>query len=97
MVVVKQRTIKKQIRRLNCATATLYVSSVGAYFVPARKPITGKSARRLLGWHYGKAEWVFCERPKFNEKRKYIFLDENLGLTVHRAELNRMYRQGWQD
>ena len=94
---MKYRVAKKHWRRLNDATATLDECSVGTYFVPARKPMTGKSARRLLGWHYEKAEWVFCERPKFNNQRKYIFLDENLGLTVHRADLNRAYRPGWQD
>ena len=63
---------------------------------PLKKPISGKSARRLLGSHK-QAEcryWLdFCgpEAPKFNARRKYFFLAEaridgdTLNTSVYRA------------
>lgn len=78
----KNRTIKKQLRRLWDATAHVYADRYFEEYMPAKKPITGRTARRLIGTHYrvlgeyGNG-WANVERPKFNLGRKYVILAEH--------------------
>lgn len=84
----KWRTIKKQMKRLGRAMAyseRYIVEEVGDVpewsFVPARKPLTGKSARRLVGAHYADlaaeyGDWLFVDRPKFSVARRYVLMQE---------------------
>lgn len=84
----KWRTIKKQMKRLGRAMAysdRYIVEEAGDVpewsFVPARKPLSGKSARRLVGTHYAAlaedyGDWLFVDRPKFSAGRRYILMQE---------------------
>lgn len=93
---MKYRVVKKHLHRLARATATLDVYWFGTYFVPARKPMTGKSMRHLLGRYYITKELTFFVRPTSNE-RKYIFVNEDNNIGVVPADVNHAYRPGWQD
>lgn len=84
----KWRTIKKQMKRLERAMAysDRYIAEESGdvpewSFVPARKPLSGKSARRLVGAHYAalaeeSGDWLFVDRPKFSAGRRYILMRE---------------------
>lgn len=84
----KWRTIKKQMKRLCMATAysDRYIAEESSdvpewSFVPARKPLSGKSARRLVGTYYAAlaeecGDWLFVDRPKFSAGRRYVLMQE---------------------
>lgn len=84
----KWRTIKKQMKRLGRAMAysDRYIAEESSdvpewSFTPARKPLSGKSARRLVGAHYAAlaenyGDWLFVDRPKFSAGRRYILVQE---------------------
>nr|DAQ66231.1 MAG TPA: hypothetical protein [Caudoviricetes sp.] len=84
----KWRTIKKQMKRLNKALAysDRYIAEESGdvpewSFIPARKPLLGKSARRLVGANYAAlaesyGDWLFVDRPKFSAGRRYILMQE---------------------
>lgn len=84
----KWRTIKKQMKRLGRAMAysDRYIveeaDDVPEWsFIPARKPLSGKSAQRLVGAHYvilseTYGDWLFVDRPKFSAGRRYILMQE---------------------
>lgn len=84
----KWRTIKKQMNRIGRAMAysDRYIAEKSGdvpewSFVPARKPLSGKSARRLVGAHYAAlaedyGDWLFVDRPKFSAGRRYILMQE---------------------
>lgn len=69
-------TIKKQMRRLYKALETDNEFEYGDYNIPAKKPLSGKSARYLVGKNYNRLDnefgWVFCARPKFANGHKYV-------------------------
>lgn len=103
---MKPRTKKKQLRRLWDATAQLTESREYYHFIPARKRLSGKSAKRLIGMHYhvlGEYAygWMFLERPKFRGDKRYIIFDEKPDwacdsyLRVARAEDNFALRKGY--
>ena len=84
----KWRTIKKQMKRLERAMAysDRYIAEEAGdvpewSFIPARKPLSGKSARRLVGANYAALEenygdWLFVDRPKFSAGRRYVLMLE---------------------
>lgn len=86
---MKKRIEKKQLARLWAATAHLEQYDLNRedvqperYFTPARKPLSGKSARYLIGRHYRTLEgygngWLVMERPRFRADRRYIILAES--------------------
>lgn len=101
------KVVKKQMKRLNKALAYsdryIVEESVDMpewSFVAARKPLSGKSARRLVGMYYGElaeeyGDWLFVDRPKFSAGRRYVLMletDELSGrdstLRICRAEDN---------
>ena len=100
---MKNRTVKKQLRRLWDATGHYYRGRDFEEYLPAKKPISGKSARRLVSaqyrilanYEYG---WANIERPKFCPTRQYIILAEQDGQTSS-AEYLRIVRakdtRGW--
>lgn len=84
----KWKTIKKQMKRLDRAMAysDRYIAEISGdvpewSLIPARKPLSGKSARRLVGAHYAAlaenyGDWLFVDRPKFSAGRRYILMQE---------------------
>ena len=80
----KHLTTSKQLARLWAATA--HAETCGGVepsysFVPARKPLSGRAARRLIGTHYNTLDayeggWLFVERPRFRKGERYIILAE---------------------
>lgn len=103
----KWRTIKKQMKRLERAMA--YSDRYNAEesgdvpewsFISARKPLSGKSARRLVGENYSAlaekyGDWLFVDRPKFSAGRRYVLMLEtdefggrDSALRICRAEDN---------
>ena len=107
---MKAKTIKKQLARLWAATAHYEVHNLNRsdveperYFVPAKKPLTGKAARRLVGAHYDKmgacgGGWeTVSPRPQFAAARRYIILATSEDgrpetLSISRADLNTRLR-----
>ena len=101
----KQLTIKKALKRLDKATAYTYKVRDGVQEVehlsPARKTLTGKQARRMVGMCYaylnnwGKG-WLFANRPRFADGRRYYLIsDEHDMLTVARVYGQRWERVGY--
>lgn len=84
----KWRVVKKQMKRLDRAMAysDRYIAEESSdvpewSFAPARKPLSGKSARRLVGTYYAAlaenyGDWLFVDRPKFSAGRRYILMQE---------------------
>lgn len=84
----KWKVVKKQLKRLDRAMAysDRYIAEESGdvpewSFAPARKPLSGKSARRLVGAHYAAlaenyGDWLFVDRPKFSAGRRYILMQE---------------------
>ena len=84
----KWKIVKKQMKRLSKALAysDRYITDEAGdvpewSFIPARKPLSGKSARRLVGAHYAAlaenyGDWLFVDRPKFSAGRRYILMQE---------------------
>lgn len=82
------KVAKKQMKRLNKALVYVdrYITEDGCdvpewSFAPARKPLSGKSARRLVGAHYtalaeSYGDWLFVDRPKFSAERRYVLMQE---------------------
>ena len=93
---------KKWMRRLWNAMAFYETQNVltgmECYFTPAKKPISGKTARQLVGSMYRVLDayeggWLFSERPKFCKGARYIILAESEDgqpetLRICRAEEN---------
>lgn len=84
----KWKSQKKQMKRLDRAIASSvrYITEEGGdvpewSFAPASKPLSGKSARRLVGVHYDAlaesyGDWLFVDRPKFSAGRRYVLMQE---------------------
>lgn len=84
----KWKVVKKQMKRLGRAMAysDRYIAEESSdvpewSFAPARKPLSGKSARRLVGAHYAAlaenyGDWLFVDRPKFAADRRYVLVQE---------------------
>lgn len=84
----KWKVVKKQMNRLDraMASAVKYITEDGGdvpewNFAPARKPLSGKSARRLVGANYTAlaaeyGDWLFVDRPKFAAARRYVLMQE---------------------
>lgn len=82
------KVTKKQMKRLNKALAysDRYIAEESGdvpewSFIQARKPMSGKFARRLVGAHYATlaknyGDWLFVDRPKFSAGRRYILMQE---------------------
>lgn len=95
----KWRTIKKQMKRLDRAMAysDRYIAEESGdvpewSFILARKPISGKSARRLVGEHYAAlaenyGDWLFVDRPKFSAGRRYVLMLETDELSGRNSTL----------
>lgn len=95
----KWRIIKKQMKRLDRAMAysDRYIAEESGdvpewSFIPARKPLSGKSARRLVGAHYDElaenyGDWLFVDRPKFSAGRRYALMLETDELSGRNSTL----------
>ena len=93
------KVVKKQMKRLNKALAysDRYIAEESGdvpewSFIPARKPMSGKSARRLVGEHYDElaesyGDWLFVDRPKFSAGRRYVLMLETDELSGRNSTL----------
>nr|DAI86179.1 MAG TPA: hypothetical protein [Caudoviricetes sp.] len=97
----KNLTIKKALKRLDKATACTYKEWDGAqeveHLIPARKTLTGKQARRMVGMCYAQLAnqengWLFFDRPRFAAGRRYYLISDTRGMLT----VARVYGQRWE-
>lgn len=103
---MKYRVKKKQLSRLMAATAHYFSYSDGTCeFHPAKKPLTGKAAQRLVSEHYrtlGKIGdgWRYAAIPKLLPDAQYIiiaerqYIDWQARLRIVPAAFNKCWPEG---
>lgn len=99
------KTMNKSLKRLWKCTAHTDKAWNGEqeveHLVPARKTMSGKQARRMVGMCYAHLDnwgngWLFVGRPRFvADRRYYLIADERDTLTVARVYGERWERVGY--